>query len=197
MLLFLHLLLIHWKFQCKAVFVWASSYVSKNCVRFQADDRLRGRDQMLLFLQSVISFFLKASVLEAVCALYRDCCWLCLAQRALYSQFFVWICRRWITWNPSSQSVIGEQNWPRNAWLRHRKRSVLKCLQRYFPCSECLSWMSVREHWSCVVCDTTGTQEMGSTKALWFPAILLKFCSGCSCGKLTGVEDCSSIKHEL
>uniref|UniRef100_A0A8B9TYM5 LUC7 like n=1 Tax=Anas platyrhynchos TaxID=8839 RepID=A0A8B9TYM5_ANAPL len=42
----------------------------------------------------------------------------------------------WITWNPSLLSVIGEQNWLRNAWLRHRKRSVLKCLQRQRKCTE-------------------------------------------------------------
>lgn len=69
----------------------------------------------------------------------------------LGSQFSFWMCRLWITWNPSLLSVIGEQNWLRNAWLRHRKRSVLKCLQRYHPLVKPLFWKAVQEHWCSAV----------------------------------------------
>jgi len=53
------------------------------------------------------------------------------------------------------------------------------------------------EHWCSVVSDSIDTVKLGSTKALCVAAILLKWCSGWSCDKLTGSEGRSSIKHEL
>lgn len=44
----------------------------------------------------------------------------------------LYICRQWTTWNPSLLSVTEELNWQRNDLQKHRKRSVLKWLQRYF-----------------------------------------------------------------
>lgn len=39
--------------------------------------------------------------------------------------------RRWITWSPSLLTVTGGQSWPRNVWLRPRKRSALRLQQRW------------------------------------------------------------------
>lgn len=39
--------------------------------------------------------------------------------------------RRWITWSPSSLTVTAGQNWPRNVWLRPRKRSALRLQRRW------------------------------------------------------------------